>query len=54
MKKYKTVKGIEGPLLIVENITDVKYEELVEVELNDGSIRHGRVLEITNKKAGYI
>jgi len=51
LKQYKTIKEIAGPLLIVEGVKDVKYEEMVEVELSDGSKRRGRVLEITDKHA---
>ena len=51
LKEYKTIKEIAGPLLIVEGIEDVKYEELVDIELADGSIRRGRVLEISDKQA---
>ncbi len=51
LKQYKTIKEIAGPLLIVEGIKDVKYEEMVEVELTDGSRRRGRVLEISQDKA---
>jgi len=51
LKQYKTIKEIAGPLLIVEGVKDVKYEEMVEVELSDGSKRRGRVLEISQDKA---
>ena len=51
MKQYKTIKEIEGPLLIVEGVENVKYEELVNVEIADGSIRKGRVLEVNGDKA---
>jgi len=51
LKQYKTIKEISGPLLIVEGVKDVKYEEMVEVELSDGSRRRGRVLEISKDKA---
>ena len=51
LKQYKTIKEIAGPLLIVEGIEGVKYEELVDIELADGSIRRGRVLEISDKQA---
>jgi len=51
LKEYKTIKELAGPLLIVDGIEGVKYEELVDVELSDGSIRRGRVLEITDKQA---
>jgi len=51
LKQYKTIKEIAGPLLMVEGVKGVKYEEMVEVELSDGSKRRGRVLEITEDKA---
>ncbi len=51
LKQYKTIKEIAGPLLVVGGIKDVKYEEMVEVELSDGSRRRGRVLEISEDKA---
>jgi len=51
LKQYKTIKEIAGPLMIVEGIEGVKYEEMVEVELSDGSKRRGRVLEISEDKA---
>ncbi|MFH1314868.1 MAG: V-type ATP synthase subunit B [Candidatus Uhrbacteria bacterium] len=50
-KRYKTIKEVQGPLVIVEGIVDVMYEEMVEVELGDGTKRKGRVLEITDKHA---
>lgn len=51
LKQYKTIKEISGPLLVVEGISGVKYEEMVEIELSDGSKRKGRVLEISEDKA---
>jgi len=51
LKQYKTIKEIAGPLLMVEGVKDVKYEEMVEVELSNGSKRRGRVLEISEDKA---
>lgn len=51
LKQYKTIKEVAGPLLIVEGVKGVKYEEMVEVELADGSRRRGRVLEISDDKA---
>ncbi|MDP3964973.1 MAG: V-type ATP synthase subunit B [bacterium] len=50
-KEYKTIKEVSGPLLIVEGVEGVKYEELVDVELPDKSVRRGRVLEISEDKA---
>jgi len=50
-KEYKTIKEVAGPLLMVEGISGVKYEELVEVELSTGEKRMGRVLEISENLA---
>jgi len=53
MKSYKTISDVAGPLLIVELPADaqIKYEELVNIELYDGSVKRGRVLEITENRA---
>ena len=51
IREYRTVEGLEGPLLIVEQIEDVKFGELAEVELADGSIRRGQVLEASTGRA---
>lgn len=51
LKEYYTVTEIVGPLMIVEKVKGVKYEELVEIELPDGEIRNGKVLEVHNDRA---
>ena len=35
-KEYKTVSEVVGPLMVVEGVEGVKYEELVEIELQTG------------------
>jgi V/A-type H+-transporting ATPase subunit B len=51
LKEYLTVSSVSGPLVVVEKTEDVKYAELAEVQLSDGSIRRGKVLEISEDKA---
>lgn len=51
VKEYKTSKEISGPLLLVEKVSNIKYEELVEIELQSGEVRRGQVLEIEGDKA---
>ncbi len=51
LKEYYTVKEIVGPLMVVENVEGVKYEELVEIELANGEIRNGKVLEVNGDRA---
>ncbi|MGY0372721.1 V-type ATP synthase subunit B [Clostridium sp. JNZ J1-5] len=51
LKEYKTVREVVGPLMLVDGVSGVAFDELVEIELQTGEIRHGRVLEINNDKA---
>jgi len=51
LTSYKTIKEIAGPLLIVEGVEKATYQELVEVELPNGELRRGRVLEVDADKA---
>ena len=51
LKAYKTITEISGPLLVVEKVQNVKFEEMVEVELPSGEKRRGRVLEIDRERA---
>ena len=51
LKEYKGIANIAGPLMLIEGVEGVKYEELVEIMLTDGSRRNGRVLEVHKDKA---
>ena len=50
-KEYRTIREVVGPLMMVEDVQGVKYDELVEIEQANGEIRHGRVLELNQDKA---
>lgn len=50
-KEYRTISEIAGPLMLVQQVAGVKYNELVEIELPDGSIRRGQVLEVSGDTA---
>lgn len=50
-KEYKTISNLSGPLMVVEKIEDVSYDELAEIRLGNGERRRGRVLEISETKA---
>ena len=45
------VAQISGPLVLVEQVAGAVYDELVEIELKNGEVRFGKVLEINNDKA---
>ncbi|NIA06689.1 MAG: V-type ATP synthase subunit B [Actinobacteria bacterium] len=50
LKEYRTVGSISGPLLLVESVTEAKYGHIVEIELPDGSLRRGQILEVDRDK----
>ena len=51
LKEYKTIREVVGPLMVVEGVEGVKYDELVEILQADGGKRVGRVLEIDGGRA---
>lgn len=51
LKEYKTVSEVVGPLMTVEGVEGVKFDELVDIELQNGERRRGQVLEIDGDKA---
>lgn len=50
-REYTKIKELTGPLMLVENVRNVAFEELVEIELSDGQRRRGRVLEVSSDAA---
>lgn len=51
LKEYRTVKEVVGPLMVVDQVEGVKFDELVEIETQSGEKRRGRVLEVNGDKA---
>ena len=51
LKEYRTVTEVVGPLMAVEGVEGVKYDELVEIEMQTGELRRGKVLEVNGDKA---
>lgn len=48
---YRTVSGVNGPLVVLDNVKSAQYAEIVNLTLGDGSRRQGQVLEVSGKKA---
>ena len=46
IKEYRTIAEIAGPLMVVRQVERATFDELVEIELSDGSVRRGKVLEV--------
>ena len=45
---YKSISQISGPLLFVEGIRDAGYNEMVTIEMANGEIKAGQVLDTRN------
>ncbi|EFC47722.1 vacuolar ATP synthase subunit B [Naegleria gruberi] len=48
---YQTVVGVNGPLVILDNVKFPKFAEIVHLTLGNGQKRRGQVLEIVGNKA---
>lgn len=51
LKEYRTIKEVVGPLMLVDGVEGAKFDELVEIEQDNGEVRNGRVLEVNGDKA---
>ena len=50
-KEYRTIQEVAGPLMLVQGVEGVTYDELGEIELASGEVRRCKVLEING--VGY-
>ena len=50
-KEYRTIQEVAGPLMLVQGVENVKYNELGEIELANGETRRCKVLEIDGGNA---
>ncbi|HLC59413.1 MAG TPA: V-type ATP synthase subunit B [archaeon] len=45
MKEYRTITKVAGPLVFLEKTHEIAYGELVEIVLEDGTVKSGQVLD---------
>ncbi|MCI8851998.1 MAG: V-type ATP synthase subunit B [Lachnospiraceae bacterium] len=50
-KEYRTIQEVAGPLMLVQGVEGVTYDEMGEIELANGEIRRCKVLEIDGSNA---
>ena len=46
IKEYKTIREIASPLMVIDRVEGVTYDELAEIELPNGEVRRCKVLEV--------
>ena len=51
IKEYRTIREINGPLMVVNKVSGVTYDELAEIELPNGTVRRCKVLEVNGDNA---
>ena len=49
--EYRTIAGVQGPLVILDNVKSPRFAEIVNITLGDGEARVGQVLEVAGNKA---
>lgn len=47
---YVGVKEINGSLIVLDDVENASYEEIVDIRLDDGSLRHGRIVQTEGKR----
>ena len=47
---YVGVKDINGPLIILDNVENASFEEIVDIRLDDGTMRQGRIVQMDGKR----
>ena len=47
---YVGVKEINGSLIVIDGVKGVSNEEIVDIRLEDGTVRQGRVVQIEGER----
>ncbi len=51
IKEYKTIRQVANPLMVVDQVEGVTYNELGEIRLTNGEVRRCKVLEVEGDRA---
>jgi V/A-type H+-transporting ATPase subunit B len=51
IKEYRTIQEVAGPLMLIRDVENVTYDELGEIQLQNGETRRCKVLEINGNNA---
>ena len=47
-KEYRTITDVKGPLVFLDKTEPVAFGEIVQLRLNDGSMKNGQVLDTSD------
>lgn len=49
-KEYLRLESVQGPLIVLSDVQDAFYGEIVEIKLEDGEMRKGKVIKVEEDK----
>ena len=49
--QFVGLKEINGPLVVLDHVREASFEEMVTLELEDGTTRDGRIVSLEGEKA---
>lgn len=49
--EYKRLDKVEGPLIVLSNVRDAAYGEMVSIRLDNGVVKKGKIIKIDGSKA---
>jgi len=49
--EYRAISSVRGPLIVVEDVEGVGWDEVAQVTLDSGEVRHGTVLDVNHDLA---
>ena len=44
------LKEINGPLIVLDDVDNASFEEMVEIRLDSGEVRTGRIVQIDGRR----
>ena len=48
--QYVGLNEINGPLVVLDHVKGASYDEMVDIQLKDGTTRAGRIVQIEGEK----
>ena len=52
--QYVGLNEINGPLVVLDHVKGASYDEMVEIQINDGTTRLGRVVQIEGEELAGV
>ena len=51
--QYLGIKEINGPLIVLDGVKNAHFDEMADIVLDNGEVRHGRVIRLDGEKRSF-